>query len=144
MSVEANEALVRRAVEAFNGDDGAAVDDLFALNYVDHDRSRAGLPVGPAGVKQAWGMLRAAFPDLRVTIEEVIAEGDRVAVRGVIRGTHRGDLMGIPPTGKAVTMALIDINRIEGGQLVERWGEADTLGLLQQLGVIPAPGQGRA
>jgi predicted ester cyclase len=144
MSVEENKALVHRAVAAFNQTDFAAADRLFAAHYVDHDRSRAGLPPGPEGIKQAWGMFRAAFPDLRATIEEMIAEGDRVAVRGVIRGTHQGELMGIPPTGRPVSVALIDINRIEGGQLVERWGEADMLGLLQQLGAIRMPGQVQA
>jgi predicted ester cyclase len=141
MSIEENKALVQGAVAAFNQTDLAAADRLFAAHYVDHDRSRAGLPAGPEGVKQAWGLFRAAFPDLQVTLEELIAEGDKVAVRGVMRGTHQGELMGIPPTGRQVTVALIDINRIEGGQLVERWGEADMLGLLQQLEAIPAPGQ---
>ncbi len=140
MSAEEHKAIVQRAVDAFNHTDLEAVDRLFAADYVDHDRARAGLPPGPAGVKLAWQGLRAAFPDLHATIEETVAEGDRVAVRGVIRGTHQGELMGLPPTGKAVTMALIDINRIADGQLVERWGEADMLGLLQQLGAIPAPG----
>lgn len=139
MGTEEHKALVRRVVEAFNQNDWDAVDELFAPDYVDHDRSRVGLPPGPAGVKQAWGMLRAAFPDLRATIKDVIAEGDQVAVRGAICGTHRGELMGIAPTGEVVTMALIDINRIADGRLAERWGEADMLGLLQQLGVIPAP-----
>ena len=86
-------------------------------------------------------MFRAAFPDLQATIEDLIAEGHKVAVRGTLRGTHPGELLGIPPTGAQVTVPLIDINRIEAGKLVERWGEADMLGLLHQLGVIPAPGQ---
>jgi len=141
MSAEENKAIVQRTVDAFNHTDMDAVDRLFAADYVDHDRSRADLPPGPAGVKLAWQALRAAFPDLHATIEEMVAEGDKVAVRGVIRGTHQGELMGMPPTGKAVTMALTDINRIAGGQLAERWGEADMLGLLQQLGATPAPGQ---
>ncbi len=141
MSTEENKALIQRTVDAFNQGDLAAVDQLFAAHYIDHDRSRTGLPPGPAGVKQAWGMFRAAFPDLHATIEDMIAEGDKVAVRGVIRGTHQGELMGIPPTGKQVMVTLMDINRIEGGHLVERWGEADMLGLLQQLGGVPAPEQ---
>lgn len=142
MSSEENEAIVREAVEAFNQGDPEAVDRLFAADYVDHDPSRAGLPPGPDGVKQAWSMFRAAFPDLRATIDDMIAEGDRVAVRGEVRGTHRGELMGIPPTGKRVTVTLIDINRIDNGKLVERWGETDMLGMMRQLGVVPAPEQG--
>ncbi len=141
MSAEAHKALIQRAVDAFNQGDWEAVDQLFAAHYVDHDRFRAGLPPGPVGVKHAWSMFRAAFPDLYASIEDLIAEGDTVAVRGAIRGTHQGELLGIPPTGKQVTVTLMDINRIEGGQLVERWGEADMLGLLQQLGAIPTPGQ---
>ena len=141
MSVEENKAIVRRVVDAFNRGDWAVVDELFAADYVDHDRARGDLPPGPAGVKQAWGMLRAAFPDLHATIEDLVAEGDRVAVRGVIRGTHRGELMGIPATGRQVAMPLIDVNRIAGGRLVERWAEADMLGLLQHLGIVPALAQ---
>lgn len=142
MSTAEHVALVHRAVEAFNRGDLAAVDALFAADYVDHDPSRPDLPPGPAGVKQAWAAMRAAFPDLQATIAETVAEGDKVAVRGTIRGTHEGELMGIPPTGKRVTVTLIDVNRIAGGRLVERWAEVDTLGLLQQLGVIPGPPAG--
>lgn len=137
MLAEENKAIVQSAVEAFNRGDWEAVDRLFAADYLDHDPSRAGLPPGPEGVKQAWSVFRAAFPDLRGAIEDMIAEGDKVVVRGVVRGTHRGELMGVPPTGKQVTVTLIDINRIEGGKLVERWAEQDNLGMMQQLGVIP-------
>ena len=136
-----NVALVRRAVDAFNRGDLAAVDEVFAADYVDHDRFRIGVPPGPAGVKQAWTMFRAAFPDLQASIAELVAAGDKVVVRGSLHGTHRGELIGIPPTGRQVTVTLIDINRIAGGQLVERWAEADMLGLLQQLGALPAPSQ---
>ena len=142
MPAEENKAIVQRAVEAFNQGDSDAVDELFAADYVDHDPSRAGLPPGPEGVKQAWGAFRAAFPDLQGTIEDMIAEGDKVVVRGAVRGTHRGELMGIPATGKQVTVTLIDINRIEGGKLAERWAETDMLDMMQQLGVIPPPEQG--
>lgn len=141
MPAAENKAIVQSAVEAFNRGDWDAVDRLFAADYVDHDPSRAGLPPGPEGVKQAWSMFRAAFPDLQGTIEDMITEGDKVVVRGVVRGTHQGELMGIPPTGKRVTVTLIDINRIEGGKLVERWAEQDNLGMMQQLGVISQPGQ---
>ena len=136
MPIAQNEAIVRRAVAAFNRGDLDAVDELFAEDYVDHDRYRSGLPPGPAGVKQAWQMFRCAFPDLQATIADLVAEGDRVAVRGVIRGTHGGELMGIPATGRQVTVTLIDVNRIADGRLVERWAEADTFGLLGQLGAI--------
>lgn len=144
MSEKENKALAQEAVEAFNRGDLDAAGRLFTADYVDHDPSRAGLPTGPEGVKQAWSMMRAAFPDLQATIEDVIVEGDKVAVRGTVRGTHRGELMGIPPTGKQVTVTLIDINRIENGKLAERWGEADMLGMMQQIGAVPSPGQAGA
>jgi steroid delta-isomerase-like uncharacterized protein len=139
MAIEEHKTLVHRAVEAFNRGNWDVVDRLFAPNYVDHDRSRVDLPPGPAGVKQAWTGFRAAFPDLHATIDDLVAEGDKVAVRGSFRGTHQGELMGIPPTGKPVTVTLIDVNRIENGRLAERWAEADMLGMLQQLGVVPGP-----
>lgn len=141
MSKEVNEAIVQEILEAFNRGDHEAVDELFAADYVDHDPSRAGLPPGPEGVKTAWGMFRAAFPDLRGVIDDTITEGDRVAVRGTFQGTHEGELMGVPPTGKRVTITLLDINRIEDGRLVERWGQADMLGMLRQLGATPLPDQ---
>jgi steroid delta-isomerase-like uncharacterized protein len=144
VSREENEAIVQEAVEAFNRGDIEAVDRLFAASYVDHDPSRAGLPSGPEGVKQAWGMLRAAFPDLRGVIDAMVAEGDKVAVRGTFQGTHEGELMGVPPTGQRVTITLIDINRIENGKLVERWGQADMLGMMRQLGVVPSSEQAGA
>jgi steroid delta-isomerase-like uncharacterized protein len=139
MSIEEHKTLIQCAVDAFNRGDGDAVDRLFSPDYVDHDRSRADLPPGPAGVKLAWAGFRAAFPDLHATIEDLVAAGDKVVVRGSIRGTHRGELMGIPPTGKPVTVTLIDVNRIEDGRLTERWAETDMLGMMQQLGVIPSP-----
>ncbi len=139
MSIAEHKTLVYRAVDAFNRGDLDAVDALFAPDYVDHDRTRADLPPGPAGVKRAWTTFRAAFPDLQATIEDLVAEGDKVAVRGFIRGAHQGEMMGIPPSGKPVTVTLIDVNRIADGRLAERWAEADMLGLMQQLGAIPAP-----
>ncbi len=139
MTTEENKALVQRAVEAFTRGDLAAVANLFTDDYVDHDPSRAALPPGPEGITQAWGMMRAAFPDLEATIDDLVAERDKVAVRGHISGTHDGELMGMPPTGKRVTFTLIDINRIEDGRLAERWAVADMLGMLRQLGMAPGP-----
>jgi predicted ester cyclase len=86
-------------------------------------------------------MYLTAFPDLHFTVEDIIAEGDKVVTRLTCRGTQQGAFMGIPPTGKQATVTAIDINRFAGGKSVEHWLNMDTLGLLQQLGVIPAPGQ---
>ena len=86
-------------------------------------------------------MFLTAFPDFHVTLEDVIAEGDKVASRGVWRGTHQGNFMGIPATGKSVAVSYSDIWRFENGKAVENWVQMDMLGLMQQLGVAPAPGQ---
>ena len=86
-------------------------------------------------------MYLSAFPDLHITVEDMIAEGDKIVARLTMRGTHQGAFLGIPPTGKQVTGTAIDINRITGGKSVEHWNNSDTLGLLQQLGVVPLPGQ---
>jgi predicted ester cyclase len=86
-------------------------------------------------------MFRTAFPDLHGTIEDQIAEGDKVVMRMTYRGTHQGELMGIPATGKPVTMTFISINRIAEGKIAEGWVNFDALGMMQQLGVIPVPGQ---
>jgi predicted SnoaL-like aldol condensation-catalyzing enzyme len=119
-----------------------AVDGLFGPHYVDHDPGRGDLRPGPEGVKQAWGMLLGAFPDLRATILDTVEDGDVLAVRGEISGTHRGPLMGLATTGNRVSVSLIDFNRVADGRLVERWGQMDTLGLLQQLGAVPSPPAG--
>jgi predicted ester cyclase len=94
---------------------------------------------GRQGIKQFYGMLRAAFPDLHFTIEDQIAAGDRVVTRWTANGTHNGEFQGISPTGKQITIAGIDIDRLANGKVVECWPVADELGLLRQLGAIPAP-----
>jgi steroid delta-isomerase-like uncharacterized protein len=134
---EENKAVAKELVEVFNRGDLDALDRLVAADFVDHDPSRASLPPGPEGIKQAWSMFRAAFPDLRGEVTDMVAEGDMVAVRAEMRGTHRGELMGIPPTGNRITITLLDINRLRDGKLVERWAQADMLGMMQQLGVVP-------
>ncbi len=141
MAAEGNKAIIRRFVEEVqNGGDLAAVDELTAPGYVNHS-APPGVPGDREGLKQLTAMFRRAFPDGRMTIEEMVAEGDRVATRKTFRGTHRGELMGIPPTGRAVAIGLIDIVRLVDGKVVESWSAADDLGLLQQLGALPSPGQ---
>ena len=141
MSTEANKASVRRFYdEVFNKKNRAAIDEFIDPNHVDH-AAPPGTPAGLKGVKQTLNMYLTAFPDLHFTVEDIIAEGDKVVARLTIRGTQQGAFMGIPPTGKQVTVTAIDINRIVGGKSVEHWLNMDTQGLLQQLGVIPAPGQ---
>ncbi len=86
-------------------------------------------------------MFRRAFPDSYFTVEDMVAEGDKVVTRKTFHGTHEGEFMGIPPSGRSVSMGLIDIVRISEGRVVEHWSEGDSFGMMQQLGVIPQPGQ---
>ncbi len=140
MSTEENKALVHRLFEeAFNKKNASVIDELLDPNFVNYDFP-APAP-GAEGVKQVTAMFLAAFPDMHVTIEEELAEGDKVITRGYFSGTHRGEFQGIPPTGKTIHVKYIDIWRVQNGKLVENWVQQDILGMMQQLGAIPAPGQ---
>ena len=134
---ENGKAIARRFTEDL-WDKGvlSVADEIIAPDFVDHDPVSGQRP-GPGGYKEMVGAFRAAFPDLRVKNEDVIPEGDKVVARWTARGTHNGALMNIPPTGRQVTLKGVDVLRIEGGKIVERWGEFDALGMLRQLGVIP-------
>jgi steroid delta-isomerase-like uncharacterized protein len=140
MSTEANKAVIRRFYEEFNKQNPAGVVELCAPDYVRH-----GTGVLPdmdlAGMKQVMIAIWAAFPDLHDTLEDLIAEGDKVVARTTISGAHRGDFMGIPPTGKRVSFTGIRIDRIKDGKVVESWGNEDDLGLMQQLGAVPQMAQ---
>ncbi len=140
MSAEQNKAIVHRFIEeVISRGNLAVIDELIATNYIYHG---SGMEVrGPDGLKQLFTMLRTAFPNWCETIEDMIAEEDKVVFRVVGNGTHQGEFMGISPTGNQVTVAGIDIVRLEGGKIVEHWANFDQMGLMQQLGVIPAPGQ---
>ena len=142
MSTEENKAIVRRVYEeAINRGNMAVVDELVSPDYVAHDPGFPQPVRGPEGLKQYFLVFRTAFPDLHLTIEDIIAEGDTVVVRHTARGTHQGDLMGMPPTGKQETVTGIAIHRLVNGKFVESWVNAGSLGLMQQLGVIPSMGQ---
>ena len=141
MSLEANKDLIRTYVEMiFNQKQVDRADELVAPGYIDH-AALPGQPPGLEGAKQKWAMFLAGIPDLRVTIEELMAEGDKVGVRRSYAGTHRGELLGIPPTGKQVRIGGISIFRLAGGKIAEHWEQLDRLALIQQLGVVPTPGQ---
>lgn len=132
-----SKAVVRRFIgQAFNAGDLGVIDELVDSNYVLHFTPEVR---GPEGMKHLVIMYRTAFPDYACTVDDQIAEGDEVVTRWTVRGTHQGELMGIPPTGKQVTMPGVVIDRIASGQLVETWLQADVLGMLQQLGVVQAP-----
>lgn len=138
MSTEENKALARRAYDAVNQGNWAAVYELFSPDFVLHNASMT--IQGLEAYKQFVSMYLTAFPDAQSTIEDMIAEGDRVVTRQMFRGTHTGDLMGIPPTGKPVSGTGIVITRVANGKAVEQWSNYDDLGLLHQFGVIPSMG----
>jgi len=139
MSTEENKTLMRRFFEeVYTKKNLTAIGELIAPTHIDHAAAAAGLPDGPEGSRQAIGMMLTGFPDLHVTVEDMIAEGDKVVVRMTMRGTQQGALGGIPPTGKQVVVSTIDIVRIEGGKIAEEWGIDDRLSMLQQLGLVPA------
>jgi steroid delta-isomerase-like uncharacterized protein len=139
MSTEANKAVLQRFVEeVMNKKNLAAIDDLYAADAVEH--VPGGPPLDREGAKQFLAMLLTAFPDLHETIEDAIAEEDRVVTRSTYRGTHKGEFQGIPPTGKQVTITGIHLTRVADGKMVEDWANFDQLGMLQQLGVIPPMG----
>lgn len=136
---EQHKALVRRIFEeGINQNKQGVFDELIAHSYVNHDVP-APAP-GPEGFKMVIGMFLAAFPDMRVTIEDELAEGDRVVTRGYFTGTHNGEFQGIPPTGRQIKIKYMDTWLVEDGKLVENWVRMDELGMMQQLGVIPTPG----
>ncbi len=143
MSTEENKAVVRRFVEEVQSHHKLElVDQLFDPSYNDH-ASGPGMVPGIEGFKQFFGAMLQAFPDFHATIHDQIAEGDKVVTRKTFEGTHKGDYMGAPPTGKQFELGVIDIFRVANGRIVEHWMQGDRLGLMQQLGMIPPPGPGR-
>jgi len=138
MSIEDNKAIVRSYTELTNARDLEGAFAHFSPSFVDH-AVRPGMPSGIHGTRLLLNMLFTAFPDLRATIEDIIAEGDKVVDRMTCEGTHQGIFMGAPPTGKRVKWSFIDINRIVDGKVVEHWVEVDTMGIMQQLGLVPPP-----
>jgi predicted ester cyclase len=131
---EANIATFRRAIEeGWSRGNAAVINELFAPDFVEH---QAGIAPGRDGVLGASAALHAAFPDLRLTFEDVTATGDRVWARLRGTGTHLGPFMGVPATGRRIDITIIDIVRVVDGRLVEHWGVADRLTLLQQIGMV--------
>ena len=142
MSGEQNKALIRRLYEeALDKGNLAVVHEIIAPNYVRHGLA-PGAPRGPESTKQVFTAMRAAFPDLRSTVEPMVGEGDMVAAQVTSRGTHKGEFRGIAPTGKQVTVTAIGIYCFAGSKLKESWIQMDELGMLKQLGVVPSPGHG--
>jgi steroid delta-isomerase-like uncharacterized protein len=135
----ANKLTVHRTFEEiWNRSNFAVIDERFASDYVGHSATEI---QGPEGAKQFVAAMRNAFPDFQYTVEDEIAEGDKVVHRWSARGTHTGEFQGIPPTSAQVTITGISICRVANGKIVEGWTNVDMLGLLQQLGAAPAPQQ---
>lgn len=138
MSPEDNKAVVRRFFAALDAHDLAAVREALAPDYRLHFDGNPEMD-REAGIG-FFGAFLAAFPDIRHQVEDQLADGDRVATRIVVQGTHHQPMMGIPATGKAIAISAINVVRVDDGQIVEHWVNADTLGMLSQLGVMPPPG----
>lgn len=140
MSTEENKSLVRRFFEEGPSKGNlSAANELLSPDFSMHIPLPA--PPGTEGINEVITTCRAAFEHLNVTIEDLIAEGDKVTARFTARGIHKGDFMGLPATGRQITMTGIEIFRIKDGKIVELWGEVNLVGLMQQLGIFPSPGQ---
>ena len=140
MSTEENRSLVRRYVdEVWNAGNLELLDEMFSPDYKRY-LTPTMPPLTHQVQKQRLAGLRAAFPDIHLTIEDLIAEGDRVALRVTLRGTHQGTFQGVSPTGKQVTVFAIDLVRIENGKFYEHWGGPDLLTALLQLGAVISAG----
>ena len=141
MLTETNKTVSRRFLEeVWNKGNLAALNEIIAKDHVNSGPGTLpGLPTGPEGSKQLVTVYRNAFPDVHFTIDEQIAEGDKVVTRWTAHGTHKGELVGIPATGKSSTVTGINVDRVVNGKIAESWGIFDQFGMMQQLGVIPVP-----
>ena len=138
MSLQENKALVLHFVEEVeNQHNLAAIDELFSHDFVDHSALTG--PPGIEGVKKFFSMMFATFPDMHFTINQQLAEGDQVATHKTFHGTHHGEFMGIPATGKQISIEAMDIYTIHEGKITDHWAVGDWLGMLHQLGVESLP-----
>ena len=137
---EQNKAAMRRIYEEiWNQGNFKVVDEIVSPDYVGHLPTPPGTPSGREGLRWLIQMYRTAFPDIHVQVDDQIAEGDKVLTRITIQGTHQGQFMNVPPTNKKISVTALVVTRFKNGQNVEGWAELDRFGLMQQLGVIPAP-----
>jgi steroid delta-isomerase-like uncharacterized protein len=136
---EENKGMARRAIEEVYGNRNPdAADEIYAPDFVDQDPATPEeMRRGPDGVKQQAAMYGGAFPDIQMTVEEQVAEGDKVVTRWSARGTHQGELMGVPASGNQVTLTGITIARVADGKIQEEWSNWDGLGMMQQIGAMP-------
>ena len=142
MSVEQNKAIVLKFYAAFDQKDVEQGRELMSSNIVGRGMGTDTLNGYDAFIQYGI-MMFAAFPDGRHILEEVIAEDDKVVTRGTFSGTHQGELMGVPPTGKQVKFSVVHVDRVVNGKIVEHWGQGDTFAMMQQLGVVPSSNHGK-
>ncbi|OUL35737.1 ester cyclase [Nostoc sp. T09] len=142
MSAQQNKSIVLQMYNSFDQGNLDKVQEFLAPNFVAHIPGASELLNREAFMQSVLMTFRSAFPDGMHRFEDVIAEDDKVVTRGTFSGTHRGELQGIPPTGKQITIPFFHIDRIVDSKLVEHWGQSDLLGLMQQVGIIPIPGPG--
>ncbi len=136
MPKEGNKTIVSRMYEEIHNKGNLDnAHEFVSADFVDHNPPDPNTPKGPEGIKHVFGMFRSAFPDFHTTVEDMISEGDRVVTRLTMHGTHKGEFMGIPATGKEINVPVIDIIRLSRGKAVERWGLEDINGMMHQLGV---------
>lgn len=140
MSDEIRDVARQYMDEVYNKGHVDFIDEVVASNYVVHDpNSPEGMSGGVEGAKRFIEIYRSAFPDIQITVEDLITEGNKVVTRWTARGTHQGELMGIPPSGNFMEVTGISIDRTEGGKFVESWSNYDALGMMRQLGTVPEP-----
>jgi len=137
MALDTNRLVMNRFTEFINTADETLASDLIALDAVFHVPGRPEPLLGPAGYLAIIEMLRGGFPDIQWTLDEMVAEGEKVAARFTMKGTHRGTFLGVPPTGATIVVQSMAFYRLSGGQIVEEHGLPDMLGLLQQIGAVP-------
>ncbi|QCO97229.1 ester cyclase [Arthrobacter sp. 24S4-2] len=131
--------ITRFYKEIIEGGNLSLIDELATEDYVDHEEALPGQPPGKDGVRYFVDAIRTAFPDIKVkTVEASLADGNMEACHVILTGTHRGEMAGMPATGKSVEFGTTDIIRVEDGKVAEHWGTTDNLTLMQQLGAIPA------
>src|SRR5580704_11312123 len=140
MTAHTNKAVMLRFVEFINTGSEKLAEELISPAAIFHVPGSPEPMRGPAGYLAVIGMMRIGFPDIQWTLDEVIAEGDKVAARFTMRGTHQGTFFGVPPTGKTIAVQAMNFYRLSGGQFIEERGQPDLLGLLQQIGAVPPPG----
>ena len=137
MTAESNKLLMNSFTDFINTASGDLATDLISPNAIFHVPGRPEPLQGPSGYLTIIGMMRTGFPDIQWTLEELIAEGDKVAARFTMRGTHKGSFFGVPPSGKKIEVKAMNFYRITDGQIIEEHGQPDLLGLLQQIGAAP-------